>query len=55
MKEKILKLFNNAAFATKIRYSYLMLMVPITLFVIFCLYNLWNGNRNYEKDGIQNV
>lgn len=48
MKEKILKLFNNAAFATKIRYSYLMLMVPITLFVIFCLYNLWNGNRNYE-------
>jgi len=48
MKEKILKRFNNAAFATKIRYSYLMLMVPIMLFVIFCFYNLWNGNRNYE-------
>jgi len=48
MKEKILKRFNNAAFATKIRYSYLMLMVPVTLFVIFCFYNLWNGNRNYE-------
>lgn len=48
MKEKILKRFNNAAFATKIRYSYLVLMVPVTLFVIFCFYNFWNGNRNHE-------
>ena len=48
MKEKILKRFNNAAFATKIRYSYLVLMVPVTLFVIFCFYNFWNGNRSHE-------
>lgn len=48
MKDIIRKLYNNAAFATKIRYSYLMIMVPIMLFLIFCFYNLWNGNRNYE-------
>jgi len=48
MIRKIRKLFNNAAFATKIRYSYLMLMVPVALFVIFCFYNFWNGNRNHE-------
>jgi len=48
MISKIRKLFNNAAFATKIRYSYLMLLVPVALFVIFCFYNFWNGNRNHE-------
>lgn len=48
MKEKIRRLYSNASFATKIRYSYFMLLVPITLFLIFCFYNLWNGNRNYE-------
>ena len=48
MKEKIRKIYNNAPFVTKIRYSYLMLLVPIMLFLVFCFYNLWDGNRNYE-------
>ena len=48
MKEKILRLYNNAAFVTKIRYSYLMLLVPMMLFLVFCFYNLWDANRNYE-------
>ena len=48
MKKKLQELYNNAGLVTKIRYSYLMLLVPITLFLIFCFYNLWNGNRNYE-------
>lgn len=48
MKEKIRKIYNNAPFVTKIRYSYLVLLVPIMLFLIFCFYNLWDGNRNYE-------
>ena len=48
MINKIRKRYNNSAFATKIRYSYLMLMVPVALFVMFCFYNLWSGNRNYE-------
>lgn len=32
----------------KIRYSYLCLLVPFVLFLIFCFYNLWNNNRRYE-------
>ena len=48
MKEKLQKLFNQSTLASKIRYSYLMLLVPIVLFLIYCFYNLWDGNRNYE-------
>ena len=32
----------------RIRYSYLCLLVPFVLFLIFCFYNLWNNNRRYE-------
>lgn len=48
MIKKFRKLYHDAALATKIRYSYLMLLVPVTLFVIFCFYNFWNGNRSHE-------
>ena len=48
MIKKFRKLYHEAELATKIRYSYLMLFVPITLFVVFCFYNFWNGNRNHE-------
>lgn len=48
MIKKFRKLYHDAALATKIRYSYLMLFVPVTLFVVFCFYNFWNGNRNHE-------
>lgn len=49
MKEKIKKLYRNSTLATKIRYSYLMILVPIVLFVIFCFYSLWSGSRDYEN------
>lgn len=48
MIKKLRKLYHDAALATKIRYSYLMLLVPVTLFVVFCFYNFWNGNRSHE-------
>lgn len=48
MIKKFWKLYHDAALATKIRYSYLLLLVPIALFVVFCFYNFWNGNRNHE-------
>lgn len=48
MSEKVRQLYNNLTLAAKIRYSYLVLLVPIVLFLVFCFYNLWNGNRNYE-------
>lgn len=48
MKEKMRKAYNDSTLATKIRYSYLLLLVPIVIFLIFCFYNLWVSNRNYE-------
>ncbi len=48
MKKKLQELYRSAGLVTKIRYSYLLLLVPITVFLVVCFYNLWNGNRNYE-------
>lgn len=48
MIKQLRKSYHDASLATKIRYSYLMLLVPVTLFVVFCFYNFWNGNRNHE-------
>ncbi len=48
MKEKIKQLYNNSTLAMKIRYFYLMLLVPIMIFLVFLLYNLWVVNRSYE-------
>ena len=48
MRERLRKIYDSASLATKIRYSYLVLLVPIVLFLIFCFYNLWVSNRNYE-------
>lgn len=48
MKEKLRKIYHNSTLATKIRYSYLLLLIPIVAFLIFCFCNLWSSNRKYE-------
>lgn len=48
MRERVRRLYEDSDLAAKIRYSYLVLVVPLVLFLIFCLYNLWSGNRKYE-------
>lgn len=48
MKEKIKQFYDNSSLATKIRYSYIVLVIPFVLFLCFCFYNLWYVNRNYE-------
>ena len=48
MKDKLRRIYVNSSLTTKIRYSYLILLIPIVLFLVFCFYNLWSGNRNYE-------
>lgn len=48
MREKLLQMYSKSTLATKIRYSYLVLLVPIVLVLVFCFYNLWTGNRKYE-------
>lgn len=48
MKQRLKQLYNNSTLATKIRYSYFILMVPVITFLIFCFYNLYASNRQYE-------
>lgn len=48
MKKMLKRFFDNSTLASKIRYSYLLLLVPVFAFSIFCFYNLWVVNRNYE-------
>ncbi len=49
MREKIRKIYNRSTFTAKIRYSYILLLVPMVAFLIFCFYNLWAGNREYGQ------
>lgn len=49
MIEKLRRMYHSSSLATKIRYSYFVLLVPFLLFLILCLYNLWSVNRNYEN------
>ncbi|MBE5882698.1 MAG: sensor histidine kinase [Lachnospiraceae bacterium] len=49
MREKIRQIYNRSTLTAKIRYSYILLLVPIVAFLIFCFYNLWNGNQEYGK------
>ena len=48
MREKVTQVYHDSSLATKIRYSYMLISVPFILLQIFCFYNLWNVNRNYE-------
>ena len=49
MKKRLKRMYDNSTFATKIRYSYLLLLVPLVLFLFFCFYHLWDINHNYES------
>lgn len=48
MIDKIRNIYNHSTLATKIRYSYFLLLVPMFVFLVFCIYHLWDSGRNYE-------
>ena len=48
MRKRLKEIYDHSTLVAKIRYSYLCLLVPFVLFLIFCFYNLWNNNRRYE-------
>lgn len=49
MKERLKRIYRNSTLATKIRYSYIALLIPFVLFLIYCIYNWWSSNRMYEN------
>ncbi|MFR6537476.1 MAG: sensor histidine kinase [Lachnospiraceae bacterium] len=48
MKKRWIELYNRSTLATKIRFSYLVLLVPIFSILFFSIYNLWSYNQRYE-------
>lgn len=48
MRKRWIEFYNRSTLATKIRFSYLVLLVPIFSILIFSIYNLWSGNQRYE-------
>ncbi len=48
MRKKLRQFYNKLTFAAKIRFSYLLLLVPTVLFPLVSFYNLWIVNRNFE-------
>lgn len=48
MRKRWIEFYNQSTLATKIRFSYLVLLVPIFSILFFSIYNLWSGNQRYE-------
>lgn len=44
-----LEKYNKLTLEEKIRYSYLLLYVPVVLFISFALINMWNVNKKYDE------
>lgn len=40
--------YRNSDLATKIRYSYLVMVIPMVLFAVFCILGMRQGNRQYK-------
>lgn len=49
MKKYIKNKFENVSLDKKIRYSYLIFIIPLTVFILFCLLWIWNSNKTYES------
>lgn len=49
MKKTIKRWYGNSTLAVKIRFFYLLLLVPIVFLVGVCIYNLWDGNRTHAE------
>lgn len=49
LKRKILKIYNKAPLASKIRYSYIAILIPFALFILFLFINMWKMNRMYTN------
>ncbi|MCR4683976.1 MAG: sensor histidine kinase [Lachnospiraceae bacterium] len=49
MIERIKRTVVNSTLASKIRYSYVLITVPLFLFMIICFFYIWEGNTQYAE------
>lgn len=45
----VLKKYNQAPLATKIRYSYIVILIPLAIFILFAFINMWQMNKKYTE------
>jgi len=46
---KVREYFNNTSLATKIRISYLLLVIPLGILFILCFYMMWMSSQRYSE------
>lgn len=49
IKSRILNIYNKAPLASKIRYSYMVILIPFSVLVIVAYINMWTMNRKYSE------
>lgn len=49
IKNRIRNMYNEATLATKIRYSYLVILIPLVVLVIIAIVNMWSINSKYSE------
>ena len=40
--------YDRSSLTSKIRYYYLVILIPIILYLLFCFYNIWAANYRYQ-------
>lgn len=49
MISRIRQAVDNSTLATKIRYSYALILIPMFLFILICFFNIWESNARYAQ------
>ena len=49
MIKKAKQAIQNSTLATKIRYSYALIIIPMFIFILICFFNIWQGNARYAQ------
>ena len=49
IKNTLLNYYNRAPLATKIRYSYIVILIPLAVFIFYAFFNMWSMNKKYTE------
>lgn len=47
--KKLLNIYNNSPLASKIRYSYITILIPLLILVFTAFFNMWRMNQKYSE------
>ena len=47
--KKLFNIYNNSPLASKIRYSYITILIPLLILVFTAFFNMWRMNQKYSE------